>query len=136
MHLTAVEVDQGLGSNLCLDVVACASLFHLLGSCVERSHVGVVVLGVVELHDLAADGRLEGTIVVCVAWSVRGFCVDELMKTRRTRQVGKSGLAAGEGGAGEGCALCSRGNAGSESRAHGRVTEDGGGRHVCSVRLC
>jgi hypothetical protein len=66
MRLTAVEVDQGLGSDLGLDVVACASLLHLLRSCVERGHVGVVVLGVVELHDLAADGRLEGTIVVCV----------------------------------------------------------------------
>jgi len=87
------------------------------------------VLGVVELHDLTADGGLEGTIVVCVAWSVLGCCVDNLEDASHTGQVGKSGLAAGEGGAGEGCALCGRGSAGSESRAHGGVTEDGGGRH-------
>ena len=88
------------------------------------------MLGVVELHDLAADGRLEGTIVVYMMLSVRGGCVDNLEDARHTGQVGKSGLAAGEGGAGEGCTLCGRGSAGSESRAGSRVTEDSGGRHV------
>lgn len=68
--LTSVEVDQRLGSDLSLDVVLCAGLLHLLGSSIERGNVGVVVLGVVELHDLAADGGLEGAIVVCIAWSV------------------------------------------------------------------
>jgi hypothetical protein len=82
-----------------------------------------------ELHDLAADGRLEGTIVVCAVWSVRGLRMDGPEETRRTGQVGKSGLAAGECGAGEGYALGGRGSAGSESRAHGGVAEDGGGRH-------
>lgn len=88
------------------------------------------MLGVVELHDLAADGRLEGTIVVCIVLSVHGCCVDDVEDARHTGQVGKSGLAAGEGGAGEGCTLCGGGSTGSESRAHGRVTEDGGRRHV------
>jgi len=65
-----VEVDQRLGSNLSLDVVLCASLLHLLRSSVEGSNVGVVVLGVVEFHDLAADGGLESAIVVCTKQSV------------------------------------------------------------------
>lgn len=65
-----MEVDQRLGSNLGLDVVLCASLLHLLGSSVERSNVGVVVLGVVEFHDLAADGGLKSAIVVCTNQSV------------------------------------------------------------------
>jgi hypothetical protein len=87
------------------------------------------VLGVVELHDLAADGRLKGAIVVCAVWSVRGFCVDSPEEARRTGQVGKSGLAAGKGGAGKGYTLGGRGSTGSESRAHGGVAEDGGRRH-------
>lgn len=65
-----MEVDQRLGSNLSLDVVLCASLLHLLRSSVEGSNVGVVVLGVMEFHDLAADGGLEGAIVVCTKQSV------------------------------------------------------------------
>ena len=65
-----MEVDQRLGSNLGLDVVLCASLLHLLRSSVEGSNVGVVVLGVVEFHDLAADGGLESAIVVCTKQSV------------------------------------------------------------------
>ena len=65
-----MEVDQRLGSNLSLDVVLCASLLHLLRSSVEGSNVGVVVLGVVEFHDLAADGGLESAIVVCMKQSV------------------------------------------------------------------
>lgn len=65
-----MEVDQRLGSNLSLDVVLCASLLHLLRSSVEGSNVGVVVLGVVEFHDLAADGGLESAIVVCTKQSV------------------------------------------------------------------
>ena len=59
-----MEVDQRLGSNLSLDVVLCASLLHLLRSSVEGSNVGVVVLGVVEFHDLAADGGLESAVVI------------------------------------------------------------------------
>lgn len=65
-----MEVDQRLGSNLSQDVVLCASLLHLLRSSVEGSNVGVVVLGVVEFHDLAADGGLESAIVVCTKQSV------------------------------------------------------------------
>lgn len=66
-----MEVDQRLGSDLGLDVVLCAGLLHLLGSSIERGNIGVVVLGVVELHDLAADGGLESAIVVCIVWSVQ-----------------------------------------------------------------
>jgi hypothetical protein len=50
-----------------------------------------VVLGVVELHDLAADGGLEGTIVVCAVWSVREICIDGL---KRQGVQGRSGRVA------------------------------------------
>jgi hypothetical protein len=73
------------------------------------------MLGVVKLHDLATDGRLKGAIVVCVAWLVSQVRVAGLEETRRTGQVRKSGLAAGEGGAGEGYTLGGRGSTGSES---------------------
>ena len=62
----AVEVDEGLSCDLCLDVAFLNCLGHLLGLCVERCYVGVVMLAVVELHDLAADGRLERAVVVCI----------------------------------------------------------------------
>lgn len=63
--LTSVEVDQGLRSDHGGDVALGGRLGHLLFGGVVRVDVGVVVLGVVELHDLAADGRLERAIVVC-----------------------------------------------------------------------
>ena len=65
--LTAVEVDQRLLGDLCLDVALVLGLLQLLDGGVVGGHVGVVVLGVVELHDLAADGGLKRAIVVCEA---------------------------------------------------------------------
>ena len=62
-----MEVDQWLNSNLCLDIALVLRLLQLLDLCVVGGHVGVVVLGVVELHDLAADGGLKRAIVVCEA---------------------------------------------------------------------
>jgi hypothetical protein len=61
----AVEVDEGLQGDLGGDVVLLLGLCDLLAEVVERGHVGVVVVLVVELHDLAADGGLEGAVVVC-----------------------------------------------------------------------
>ena len=49
------------------------------------------MLRVVELHDLAADGRLKGTIIVCIIWSVHGICVDCL---GRQDVQGRSGRVA------------------------------------------
>ncbi len=62
---TTVEVDGCLERNLCLDIVLCGGRGELLVGGVEGGDVGVVVLAVVELHDLAGDGWLEGAIVVC-----------------------------------------------------------------------
>jgi hypothetical protein len=61
---TSVEVNQRLQSNLSLDVVLGLSFSDLLAEVVVRSYVCVVVVLVVELHDLARDGGLEGAIVV------------------------------------------------------------------------
>ena len=64
--LTTVEVDERLLCDLSLDVTLVLGLLQLLDSGVVGGDVGVVVLGVVELHDLAADGGLERAVVVCV----------------------------------------------------------------------
>jgi hypothetical protein len=61
---TTVEVNQRLQSNLSLDVVLGLSFSDLLAEVVVRSYVCVVVVLVVELHDLARDGGFEGAIVV------------------------------------------------------------------------
>lgn len=50
---TSVEVDQRLNGNLCLDIALVLRLLQLLNLGVVGCHVGVVVLGVVEFHDLA-----------------------------------------------------------------------------------
>lgn len=62
--LTAVEVDKRLLCDLGLDITLVLGLLQLLDSGVVGGDVGVVVLGVVELHDLTADGGLEGAVVV------------------------------------------------------------------------
>jgi hypothetical protein len=61
---TTVEVNQRLQSNLSLDVVLGLSFSDLLAEVVVRSYVCVMVVLVVELHDLARNGGLEGAIVV------------------------------------------------------------------------
>ena len=60
----AVEIDQRLQSDLGLDVLFLLGLGDLLREVVEGGHVGLVVLAVVELHDLAGNSRLESTIVI------------------------------------------------------------------------
>lgn len=64
---TAVEVDQGrLGRGL--GVVALGlGLGDGLQRRVDAVDVGLVVLGVVELHDLGRDVGLKGSVVVCVS---------------------------------------------------------------------
>lgn len=61
---TAIEVDGGLQGNLSGDVALVLSFLELLNSVVVVGYVGVVVVLVVELHDLAVNRRLEGAIVV------------------------------------------------------------------------
>jgi hypothetical protein len=58
-----------------------------------------MVVLVVQLHDLAADGRLQGAIVVCI-WSATGqidLYKAKLHKFQLTGQVRQGGLAAGKG---------------------------------------
>ena len=62
--LTTVEVDEWLLCDLSLDIALVLSLLQLLDGGVVGGNVGVVVLGVVQLHDLAADGGLKGAVVV------------------------------------------------------------------------
>lgn len=59
-----MKVDEGLDFNLRLDIPLVLCLLQLLNLGVVRGHVGVVVLGVVEFHDLTGDCWLEGAIVV------------------------------------------------------------------------
>ena len=65
-ELTTVEVDERLLGDLGLDVTLVLGFLELLDGGVVGGDIGVVVLGVVELHDLAADGGLERAVVVCV----------------------------------------------------------------------
>lgn len=60
----AVEVDEGLERDLRSDVGGSGRFSELFGEVVEGGYVGVVVVFVVELHDFAADGGLEGAVVI------------------------------------------------------------------------
>lgn len=61
---TAVEVGQRLKGNLRLDVALLLRVRELLNGIVVRVDVGVVMLAVVEFHDLATNGGLKGTVVI------------------------------------------------------------------------
>ena len=96
---TAVEVDQWLQADLCLDISLLLSLLELLVGGVEAGNVCSVVLGVVELHDLAGDGWLKRAIVVCNIVSVTSLPdYTKMGDPRLTCEIWKSGLAANKGG--------------------------------------
>ena len=59
-----MEVDSGLESDLSGDVALSLGLLQLLKGVVVAGHIGVVVVLVVKLHDLAGNGGLQGAIVV------------------------------------------------------------------------
>jgi hypothetical protein len=61
---TPVEIDQRLQRNLSLDILILLGGGELFRCGVEAVDVGLVVVLVVELHDLAGDGRLESAIVI------------------------------------------------------------------------
>jgi hypothetical protein len=63
-----MEVDQGLQRNLGLYILLLLGSSKLLRCGVEAVDVGLVVVLVVELHDLAGDGRLERAVVICTNW--------------------------------------------------------------------
>mgnify|MGYP006876481383 CR=1 FL=1 len=56
---TAVELQGGLETDDALDVSGRLELAEALLGRVEAVDIGLVVLGVVEGHDLRRDGRLE-----------------------------------------------------------------------------
>ena len=124
--LTTVEVGERLLGDLSLDVTLVLGLLELLDGGVVGGDIGVVVLGVVQLHDLAADGGLERAVVV---WGVLTLvCLCTFLSTimRRTRQVGQSGLAAGEGDAANGSA---HGGRRADGGAQSAGAEEGGGHY-------
>lgn len=61
---TAVEVEEGRDAGGLGRVALGLGLAKGLESAVEAVHVGLVVLGVVQLHDLARDVRLECAVVI------------------------------------------------------------------------
>lgn len=87
---TSMKVDQRLSRNLGLNVASVLRLGHLFRRCIQRGDVGVVVLGVVKLHDLAANGWLEFAIAVCGVRSVvsryRLLCVAVLLQVRASHR--------------------------------------------------
>lgn len=61
---TAVEIDEGLQRDLCCGIGRGGSRGELLGEVVVGVYIGLVMLSMVELHNLAGDGRLERAIVI------------------------------------------------------------------------
>ena len=61
----AVEVDERLQSDLRGWVGRGGGGGELFGEVVVRVYISLVMLAVVELHDLAGDGGLESAIVIC-----------------------------------------------------------------------
>lgn len=128
-----MEVDERLLGDLSLDVTLVLGFLKLLDGGVVGGDIGVVVLGVVQLHDLAADGGLKRAVVVWEGIEVSVFVFlassrRSLEGLGRTRQVGQSGLAAGEGGAANGSA---HGGRKADGGAQGAGTEESGGHCEC-----
>ena len=92
-----MKVDQRLQSDLSRDITLLSGLLHLVRGRVQRCHVGVVVLGVVELHDLAADGGFEFAIAVwwddTMSVSV-SFCATVFVSDKLAHSHGRSGRVA------------------------------------------
>lgn len=61
----AVEVKEGSDGGSLGEVTLALGLGDSLERGVEAGHVGLVVLLVVKLHDLARDVWLESSIIVC-----------------------------------------------------------------------
>jgi hypothetical protein len=85
----AVEVDHRLQGDLSGDIVVVLGFFDLRAEVVVGGYVGVVVVFVVEFHYFAADGGLEGAVVV---WE--GLCqwVIFLLKIYGTYMAGRAEL--------------------------------------------
>ena len=61
---TAVKLQSGLQSDLSLDISTLAKLGQRLFSRIEAVDVGLVMLGVVECHDLLRDGGFESLSMI------------------------------------------------------------------------
>lgn len=61
---TTMEVDQWLKSDLCGDILLGLGRLELFGCCIEAVDICLVVVLVVELHNLAGDGGLKSAKVV------------------------------------------------------------------------
>lgn len=61
-----MEVQEGSEACGLGHIALSLGVSNAFESAVETVDVGLVVLGVVELHDLAGDVRLERAVVVCV----------------------------------------------------------------------
>lgn len=70
---TAVEVDGGLESDLGGNVALVLGFLELHNGVVVVGDVGVVVVLVVNLHDLTGDGGLQSTVVVLLTVLVHVF---------------------------------------------------------------
>jgi hypothetical protein len=62
---TAVEVEEGRDRSRLGEVALALGLADGLEGAVKAVHVGLVVLRVVQLHDLARDVGLEGAVIIC-----------------------------------------------------------------------
>jgi len=67
---TAVKVDQRLQRDNALDILLGLGGRELFCGGVVAVDVGLVVILVVQLHDLAGDRRLECTVVICVSSTI------------------------------------------------------------------
>lgn len=61
----AVEVEEWRDGRSLSRVTLGLEITDGLEGAVQAGDIGLVVLGVVELHDLAGDVRLESAVVVC-----------------------------------------------------------------------
>ena len=61
---TAMEVDQRLQRNLCLDILFLLCSGQLFRCSVEAVDVSLMMVLVMELHDLAGNGGLESAVVI------------------------------------------------------------------------
>jgi hypothetical protein len=96
-------------------------LGDLLAEVVERGYVGVVVVLVVQFHDLAGDGGFKRAVVIYGLL----VCNVSIKVVSRTWEVGQSGLAANKRGAGE-TSSRSDGSCGSRGGAQSRCAEECG----------
>jgi hypothetical protein len=60
-----MKVYEGLQGNLSGDIAFALSLLELDQCVVVRCHVRLVVLAVVQFHDLARNGRFQRAVVIC-----------------------------------------------------------------------